>query len=142
MMTRLYAILGVVALSCTELLAAGQPGPGGGGATPGPGAGQEGADPAAGGFSGFPFYMLILMLVLMYFVLIRPQGKEQKRRKAMMEDIKVGDAIVTIGGIHGKVARRGENDIDIEIKDGSVMTLNLGAINQVITDGEPIDGRA
>ena len=141
MFARVYTILTLVAISFTELVAAGQSvgGPGGGnGTTPGPGPG--GGDQAAqeGAFGGFPFMMLILMLVFMYFVLIRPQGKEQKRRKAMMEDIKVGDDIVTIGGIHAQVSRRGENDLDIKVKDGTEMTVNLGAVNQVIKDGEAV----
>ncbi len=94
-----------------------------------------------GGFGGFPFFMLILMLVFMYFVLIRPQNKEQKRRKSMMEEIKVGVDVVTIGGIHGVVARRGEQDIDVTVAKDVVMTFNLGAVNQVVKDGEQVDGR-
>lgn len=90
---------------------------------------------------GGTWIFLILMLAFMYFVLIRPQGKEQKRRKSMMSDIKVGDKVVTIGGMHGSIERRGEEDVDVKVADGIVITFNLGAISQVVQDGEQIKGR-
>ena len=144
MYARIYTFLTLAAISFTELAAAGQSvgGPAGnGGAAPAPGP-QSGAPASQDqGFGGFPFFMLILMLVFMYFVLIRPQSKEQKRRKAMMEELKVGDDVVTIGGIHGKISRCGENDLDIKVKDGTEMTINLGAVNQVIKDGEVVSAQ-
>ncbi len=106
----------------------------------GPENGQDQSQQAPGGM-GFPFFMLILMLVFMYFVLIRPQNKEQRRRRGMMDDLKVGDMVVTIGGLHGEVARKGENDIDLKVAENTVMTFNLGAVNQVVKDGEKLNGQ-
>ncbi|NRA37180.1 MAG: preprotein translocase subunit YajC [Planctomycetes bacterium] len=85
--------------------------------------------------------MLLLMLAFMYFVLIRPQGKEQKRRKNMMSAIKVGDKVVTIGGIHGVIERCGEEDVDVKVTDGTLITFNLGAVSQVVQDGDKIKGQ-
>ncbi|MEY3418994.1 MAG: hypothetical protein RJA46_765 [Pseudomonadota bacterium] len=61
--------------------------------------------PAAGADSGglMSFLPLILMFAVLYFIMIRPQMKRQKETKAMLESLAVGDEIVTVGGIIGKV---------------------------------------
>jgi preprotein translocase subunit YajC len=96
--------------------------------------GEESAPPQGLGISAF--YMLIIFVLFMYFAIFRPNNKEQKRRRGMMDDLKVGDKVVTIGGLHGKVARRGEQDLDLEVAPGTIMTFNMGAVNQVLKDGE------
>lgn len=56
-----------------------------------------------GGFAAFlPFFLIIL---IMYFLMIRPQSKRQKEKQKMLEALKKGDKVVTIGGIHGGIAR-------------------------------------
>lgn len=96
----------------------------------------EGDNPAAppGGLGGSAFFMLILFVLFMYFAIFRPNNKEQKRRRSMMDNLKVGDRVVTIGGLHGKVARKGEQDLDLEVSEGTIMTFNLGSVNQVLGD--------
>lgn len=58
--------------------------------------------------------MLALMVVAMYFILIRPQKKKQKEEKAMLDATKIGDEILTIGGIYGKIVAVKEESYIIE----------------------------
>ena len=67
----------------------------------------------------------------MYFVLIRPQRKEEKRRKEMMAQLKRGDRVVTIGGLHGEIVAVGEATIDAMAGEPGrevVLTFNMGAV--------------
>ena len=60
--------------------------------------------PGPSGLGGLGFFLpLILIFVVFYFLIIRPQQKREKKRKAMIEAIRKGDRVVTAGGIHGKV---------------------------------------
>ena len=91
----------------------------------------------AGGFSSF--IPLILMFVIFYFLLIRPQQKKSKEHREMISNIKKGDRIVTSGGIHGRVTAVGETTMTVEIADkvrvklarGNVATLVALASSQV-----------
>lgn len=112
-----------------------------GGAVSAPNPAADAAGEEAEGFGSSGMIMLVLMLGFMYFVLIRPQSKEQKRRKNMMTEIKVGDDVVTIGGMHGVIERKGEEDVDVKVKDGTIITFNLAAVSQVVVDGEKASGK-
>ena len=59
--------------------------------------------------------MLVLLFVVMYFILIRPQKKREKEVTAMRESLKVGDDVLTIGGIYGKVVRIREDRFTIQV---------------------------
>ncbi|MBC8432152.1 MAG: preprotein translocase subunit YajC [Desulfobacterales bacterium] len=91
----------------------------------------------AGGFSSF--IPLILMFVIFYFLLIRPQQKKSKEHREMISNIKQGDRIVTSGGIHGRVTAVGETTMTLEIADkvrvklarGNVAALVASASSQV-----------
>jgi preprotein translocase subunit YajC len=74
---------------------------------------------------------LILMFVLFYFLLIRPQQKRQKATQQMQSDLKKGDRVVTIGGLHGFVDGIDENTIIIKCGDGSRLTYDRAAIREV-----------
>ena len=65
--------------------------------------------------SALGFLLPIFILVLMYFILIRPQSKKLKEHKQMVEDLKVGDEVSTIGGILGIVLKIGESYIQLKI---------------------------
>ena len=107
----------------------------------GPGAAPEAPGaPAGAATSGLGGMMPILMMVgifaFMYFVLIRPQRKEEKRRKEMLGALKRGDAVTTIGGVHGTVETVGEQTIDVRVGSGDqtlVVTFNKGAVNANMT---------
>ncbi|MDZ5470845.1 preprotein translocase subunit YajC (plasmid) [Bacillus sp. 31A1R] len=74
---------------------------------------------------------LILMFVLFYFLLIRPQQKRQKAVQQMQSDLKKGDKIVTIGGLHGIVDAIDEGKIVIKCGDGSRLTYDRAAVREV-----------
>lgn len=78
--------------------------------------------------------MLALMFLLMYFLIIRPQKKKEKEEKKMRENLQVGDEIVTIGGIYGRVISLKEDTIVIESKsDHSKLTFARWALQQNLT---------
>ena len=77
--------------------------------------GQGGAGQGAGGFSGF--IPLILMFVIFYFLLIRPQQKKTKEHREMISNLKKGDRIITSGGIHGKITGLDDTTLTVEIAD-------------------------
>ncbi|MCX6188863.1 MAG: preprotein translocase subunit YajC [Bacteroidetes bacterium] len=72
--------------------------------------------------------LLIGIVVVMYFFMIRPQSKKQKEQRKFQEDIQKGDRIVTISGIHGKIADMDEKTITIEMENGK-MKLERAAIS-------------
>jgi preprotein translocase subunit YajC len=74
---------------------------------------------------------LILMFALFYFLLIRPQQKRQKAVSQMQSDLKKGDKIVTIGGLHGTVDALDEGKVVIKSGDGSRLTFDRAAIREV-----------
>ncbi|WP_100331695.1 preprotein translocase subunit YajC [Bacillus xiapuensis] len=75
--------------------------------------------------------MLILMFVIFYFLLIRPQQKRQKAIMEMQNNLQKGDKIVTIGGLHGFIDAIEEGTIVIKCGDGSRLTYDRNAIREV-----------
>lgn len=90
------------------------------------GAGGQGA----GGFSAF--IPLILMFVIFYFLLIRPQQKRTKQHREMINSLKPGDRIVTGGGIHGRVTAVGDAVLTVEIADKVRVKVNRGNVSGVV----------
>ena len=78
---------------------------------------------------------LILMFVVLYFVMIRPQMKRQKEHKAMIDAIAKGDEIATAGGLLGKVTQLDAGILTIEIANGVEVQLQRHAIVQVLPKG-------
>ena len=78
---------------------------------------------------------LVLMFVVLYFVMIRPQMKKQKEHKAMIEAIAKGDEVVTAGGILGKVSKLGDGYIGLEIANGVDVQIQRSAVVQVLPKG-------
>jgi preprotein translocase subunit YajC len=75
---------------------------------------------------------IVLMFVLFYFLLIRPQQKKQKAVQQMQNELKKGDKIVTIGGLHGIVDAVDEAKVVIKCGDGSRLTYDRNAIRNVV----------
>ncbi|MBN8524959.1 MAG: preprotein translocase subunit YajC [Planctomycetes bacterium] len=127
----------VLLLTTAALILAqeGGPNPGGPGAPAAPGA--PGAAPQ-GGFQGWGMLVFLgLMVLMMWFMVIRPQKKEEKRRKEMVDSTKRGDEVVTIGGVHGTIEAVGEATVDVRIGKGAesvVATFNKGAISSNLTN--------
>ena len=97
-----------------------------------------GAGQGAGGFSGF--IPLILMFVIFYFLLIRPQQKKTKEHREMISNLKKGDRVITSGGIYGRITGMDENTLTIEIADKVRVKLargNIGARVQSAPTEQP-----
>lgn len=97
-----------------NLLADAAPAVGDAAAAAGDGAAEVGA---AGGILGMVISLapMILIFVVFYFMLIRPQRKKDKEAKAMLDNLKVGDRICTIGGIYGTIVRIKDDVLTIEV---------------------------
>ena len=78
---------------------------------------------------------LVLMFVVLYFVMIRPQMKKQKEHRAMIEALAKGDEVVTAGGMLGKVTKMGESFIHVEVSSGVEVQMQRSAVVQVLPKG-------
>ncbi len=92
---------------------------------------------AEGGLMGSLTGMLplVLMFVVLYFIMIRPQMKRQKEHRAMIDALAKGDEIVTAGGMLGKVSRMGEGYLHIEVAEGVEVQIQRSAVAQVLPKG-------
>jgi preprotein translocase subunit YajC len=89
-----------------------------------------GGDP---GFIGF--LPIILMFVLLYFLMIRPQMKRAKESKAMIEALQKGDEVITSGGVIGRITRIGEAYIGVEIAPNIEVNVQKGAVQVLLPKG-------
>lgn len=78
---------------------------------------------------------LVLMFVVLYFVMIRPQMKRQKETRAMIDALSRGDEVVTQGGVIGKITKLGEAFVSIEVASGVELQLQRASIIQVLPKG-------
>ena len=101
-------------------------------AAPAAPAGAEGA-PAGGGLG--MFVPMILIMVMFYFVLIRPQRKQQKAQEEMRKAIGKGDKVVSAGGIHGLVTGMADKTVSVKVSDGISLKFDRSAIASVDPKG-------
>ena len=78
---------------------------------------------------------LVLMFVVLYFVMIRPQMKRQKEHRAMIEALAKGDEVATAGGVLGKVTKLGDVYIGVEVANGVEIQVQRSAVVQVLPKG-------
>jgi len=78
---------------------------------------------------------LILMFVVLYFIMIRPQMKRQKEHKAMVDALAKGDEVVTAGGLYGKISKVGDSNLHIEVAQGIEVMVQRQAVSQVLPKG-------
>lgn len=78
---------------------------------------------------------LVLMFVVLYFVMIRPQMKKAKEHKSMVESLAKGDEVVTAGGVLGKVSKLGDSLLGLEIANGVEIQIQRSAVVQVLPKG-------
>ncbi|MBK6649587.1 MAG: preprotein translocase subunit YajC [Betaproteobacteria bacterium] len=78
---------------------------------------------------------LVLMFVVLYFVMIRPQMKKQKEHRAMIDALAKGDEVATVGGLVGKVSKMGESFLSIEVASGVEVQVQRHAVAQVLPKG-------
>ena len=98
-----------------------------------PAAAAGGTDSLLGQLGGL--LPLVLMFVVLYFIMIRPQMKKQKEHKAMIDALAKGDEVVIAGGVLGKVAKMGESYLHVEVANGVEVQVQRGAVIQVLPKG-------
>ena len=96
----------------------------------------QAAAPAGGTAGGLmSFLPIILMFVVLYFLMIRPQMKRQKEQKAMIDAITKGDEVVTAGGIVGKVTKVADAYITLEVAEGTEIVMQKASITMLLPKG-------
>jgi preprotein translocase subunit YajC len=96
---------------------------------------QAPAAAPAGGSSLMSMLPLVLMFVVLYFIMIRPQQKRAKEHKAMIDAIAKGEEVVIAGGLLGKIAKVGETYLSVEIASGVEVQCQRSAVLQVLPKG-------
>jgi preprotein translocase subunit YajC len=81
------------------------------------------------------FLPIIFIFVLFYFMLIRPQMKAAKLQKAMIDALKAGDEVATVGGVVGKVTKVGDNFVSVEIAGNTVINIQKHAVQTLLPPG-------
>ena len=94
----------------------------------GGGGGQSEANPVA---QLLPF---VLMFVVLYFLILRPQIKKQKSQQKMIDELKKGDKIVTSGGLHGAITNMKDDIITVKIADNVRVEMSRAAVSRVRED--------
>ena len=98
----------------------------------------QAAAPAAGGGAAFAqFIPLILVFLIMYFLIMRPQQKKMAQHRAMVEALKKGDNVITQGGIIGKVVAVRDDEVEVEIAQGVRIRVVRSTIAQVVNRAAP-----
>ena len=97
----------------------------------------QSAPAAAGGAEStlISLLPLVLMFVVLYFIMIRPQMKRQKEHKAMIDALAKGDEVVVGGGVIGRVAKIGDSILGVEIANGVEIQVQRQAVVQVLPKG-------
>jgi len=102
--------------------------------------GPDAPPPAPGGGADLlgSMFPIILILVVFYFLMFAPQKKKEKERRAMLEQIRRGDKVVTIGGIFGEVASLSDEAVvlTVDSQKGTTLKVTRAAISRVLKDGE------
>lgn len=78
-----------------------------------------------------PAVFIVAMLVMFWWVVIRPTQTRQKKHKDLVDSLMPGDDIITVGGVHGRVTRAGDNSLDVEIAKGVTITLDRRAVRRL-----------
>lgn len=74
----------------------------------------------------------IIMFAVFYFLLIRPQQKRQKQRNQMLSELKKGDKVITIGGLHGTIAELTDDTVVLRVNDVTKLTFDRSAVNSKV----------
>jgi preprotein translocase subunit YajC len=80
------------------------------------------------------FIPLILLFVVFYFLLIRPQQKQAKQRREMISSLKKGDRVVTIGGIHGVIKEIDDRIISLRVADNLNLKFTRTAVDRIVQE--------
>ncbi|HEY5661002.1 MAG TPA: preprotein translocase subunit YajC [Gaiellaceae bacterium] len=94
---------------------------------------------ASGGGSSF-FLIIIVAFLLLWLIVVRPQRKRQTKQQQMLSDLRVGDEVLTAGGIYGTVSRLDEDQVTVEIAPNTQVRVARRAIAGITREDEPEDG--
>ena len=81
------------------------------------------------------FLPIILMFVVLYFLMIRPQMKRQKEQKSMIDGLAKGDEIVTAGGVVGKITKVSDGYVTVEVAQGTEIVMQKAAVTLLLPKG-------
>lgn len=84
------------------------------------------------GQTGQAVLPVLIMVVIFYFMLYRPQKKQQKKRQVLLDNLKKGQKVLTIGGIHGEIVTLSEETVVLQVAEKVEMTFARSAIAQVL----------
>jgi preprotein translocase subunit YajC len=93
------------------------------------------AGAATGGMEASPIIMIVLMIVAMYFLVMRPQQKKAKEHQALLSALAKGDEVITQGGIAGTISSVGDNFVKVEVARGVEISMQKSAIASVLPKG-------
>jgi preprotein translocase subunit YajC len=94
------------------------------------------AQSAGGGDPGFiGFLPIILMFVLLYFLMIRPQMKRSKEQKQMVEALQKGDEVIAAGGVLGRITRIGDAYVSLEVAPDTEISIQRAAVQMLLPKG-------
>ena len=93
------------------------------------------AAPSGGDAGLMSFLPIILMFVLLYFLMIRPQMKRAKEQKAMIEALQKGDEVVTAGGIVGRITKISDQYVTVEVAPNTEIVLQRSAVQVPLPKG-------
>ncbi len=99
----------------------------------------QAAAPATGAGGLIQFVPLLLIFVIMYLLMIRPQQKKLKQHKAMVEALRRGDQVVTAGGMIGKVVKVADHELEVELAPNVKVRVVKNTIAQVMSKTEPAE---
>lgn len=97
--------------------------------------GQQTQDGGPGLMSNLILFGSIILIF--YFMIIRPQQKRTKERQKLLESMKKGDKVITSGGIYGTIAGLDEKTVLVQIADNVKVKLDRGSITTIISETEP-----
>ncbi|MBB5223005.1 preprotein translocase subunit YajC [Amaricoccus macauensis] len=98
---------------------------------------QAAAAPGGAASSLISFVPIILIFVIMYVLMIRPQQKKVKEHRAMIEAVRRGDQVVTGGGLLGKVTKVADGEVEVEVAPNVKVRVVKSTIAQVVSKTEP-----
>lgn len=94
------------------------------------------ADGGGAGAGVANIVLIVLIFVVFYFLLIRPQQKQAKRQRALVESLAAGDRVVTVGGIHGTIRSVDDETLSLEIAPGTNVTVARQRIVSKVTEDD------
>ncbi|MEO7168165.1 MAG: preprotein translocase subunit YajC [Chthoniobacterales bacterium] len=96
---------------------------------------QTAAPNAAGPNPLASFIPIILIFIIMYFVLFRPQMRRQKEQRQLVSALKTGDHVVTASGIHGMITNVKDTTVTVKVADNVKIEMEKSAVSAVVKDG-------